>query len=530
MPAKGRPAKGRLSISRLSVRGVLGIEESTIDLGTVTVLEGRNGSGKSSHLKALRSALGIDRTSLARLARVRDGAEPGANDDVEPTVEVLLVGEDREVAVTRKGDASSEVRERIGDDWRKVPRPAEWLRDLIDVQAANPAAWLAANDEQRAAMLLEAMPLDGYSRVAALAAAGLQAFHLSPIPAGLHPLEELEAIEAQVFSSRTEVNRQERAEHDAAQKLLAGLPAEPPADLSARVAELEAATQALAAELSRGESEADAAERAATKAAADSVESAKVKVQARFREEAGRLRQAHANKAAEIRAAAERRIAELAAETESAIDALRTRGETELDQAEAAAEVAGAAARESWAAARQRLAEGRGRLAEQREELAELRARQQTAETDRTVRATAKAAEDKARQWGAKAAQLTAAIDALRRYRLELAEQLPIKGLAVKFDDKGRKSLTLDGVPLAQVNDGRLVELATEVSLLRNRPVEDGRPYLPIVLLDGIERLDPGRRAALLREIASRGAQVIAACVGPDAMRSLRGEDVEAVA
>jgi len=65
-----KAAPGRLTVSRLTVHGVLGIADSVIDLDTITVLEGENASGKSSHLKALRSALGIDRTQLGRLARV----------------------------------------------------------------------------------------------------------------------------------------------------------------------------------------------------------------------------------------------------------------------------------------------------------------------------------------------------------------------------------------------------------------------------------------------------------------------------
>jgi hypothetical protein len=496
LPLAPQAVPGRLTVSRLTIHGVLGVEDSTIDIDTITVLSGENASGKSSHLKALRSALGIDRTQLGRLARV------GADEAEEPSVEVLLVGEDREVQVTRKGAGSPEVRERVGDDWRKVPRPVEWLRDLIDVEAANPAAWLAADDEARAAAVLAAMPLDGYSRAEALKAAGLEGFRLPPIPAGLHPLEDLEQIEETVRSSRTEVNRQERAEHDAAAKLLAGLPAEAPGDVAAIVAAGDREASRLAEEIARETEAIEAAYRLADE-----------KISGAFKVEAGRLRAAHEAKAAEVRAAAEQRVAELLAETETAIDVAKTSGEADLDRAQTM-RLEGVQALE---AKRRDLATGR-------EKLAALREQQRAADTDSHVRATAAEAQAKAKEHEARARALTAGIEALRRYRLELAGRLPIKGLAVKFDEKGRKSLTLDGVPLAQVNTGRLVELATEVSLLRNRPATDGRAFLPLVLLDGIEALDPKARAALLREVASRGAQVVAACVGPEAMRALRGD------
>ena len=129
-------------------------------------------------------------------------------------------------------------------------------------------------------------------------------------------------------------------------------------------------------------------------------------------------------------------------------------------------------------------------------------------------------ASSKAKAHHAKWQALADALKALTTYKLKLAELLPIKGLAVVFDDKGRKSLTLDGVPLSQVNTGKLVGLATEVSMLR----KSDETALPIVLLDGIENLDPAARAALLREVASRGLQVIAACVSDGPLKVLTGE------
>jgi hypothetical protein len=512
---------GRLTVARLTVRNVLGVEDHVIDLDTITVLQGANATGKSSHLKALRSALGIDRTALARLARLSD--TPGEAED--PTVEVLLVGDGREVQVTRKGSGSPEVKERIGEDWRKVARPVEWLRDLIDVSAANPAAWLAADDETRATMLLEAMPLEGYSRAAALKAAGLEGFTLPAIPAGLHPLEDLEQIEAAVFSSRTVVNGQQRDEHNAAQKLLAGLPAEAPKDAAAEVALLDRATSARAAELAAEQARVADALEAATRDAETHLDLAGAKVKGDFRTEAQKLRTAHEAQAAEIRAEAERQVSALAARVEQDVDALRAKGEREIAAAESVADAAVATAQQTHAVALKALDAHRAALATDRERLAALRGQQQSVATDTHVRTTAAQGEARARQHEAKAQALTASLEALKRYRLELAERLPIKGLAVHFDEKGRKSLTLDGVPLSQVNDGRLAELATEVSLLRSRPPEDGRPYLPLILLDGIERLDKARRAAVLRSVAARGAQVVAAVVGDGALRTLRGEE-----
>lgn len=516
---------GRLTVSRLIVRGVLGIEESTIDLGEVTVLQGHNASGKSSHLAALRAALGIDRTTLARLSHLQDGSPAE-----KPEVEVILVGTDHEgqnleVQVRRRGDGSPEVRERVGDDWRPKTRPVEWLRELIDVQGANPAVLLAMKDEDLAGAILEAMPLPGYDRKAALAAAGLPEFRLPAIPTGLHPLEDLEQIEAAIAGARTEVGREERRERDAAVKLLSGLPAEAPESVADRIAQGEHAVSTLAAEIAREEEAADSAEREARAAAKSTYDAVLANAQGDFRTEAARLRREHEARAAEIRAEAERAVSADLAATEQAIHNTKEAGEATLEAATRLMDEKSVAAHAAREQARS-VAEGRKRtLAEGREALAALRAQQASIDTDRHVRATADAAKKAAEAHAERVAALSRAIEALRQYKLRLASELPVKGLAVQFDDRGRKSLTLDGVPLAQVNDGRRAELVTEVAVLRGRAPADGRPYLPLVLLDGIERLDPARRAALLRSVAARGTQVIAAVVGPDALQVLRNED-----
>lgn len=506
---KTQKQPGRLTVARLQVHGVLGIEDSTIDLSTITLLEGKNGSSKSSHIKALRSALGIDRTSLARLARVREDGTP----DDKPYVEVLLVGEDQELRVTKKGDQSADVDYRVGGAPVPIKRPVEWLRDLVDTQGANPAVWLALDDEAKAGAVLEAMPLEGYDRAAALEAAGLQNFHLPRLADGLHPLEELEQIEAAVFASRTQVHADERREHDAATKLLADLPAQAPEDASEEVARLDAEVAELRDSIGRQTVAAENAERAAVERATTT-----------FKGEVARLRADQDKRQAEIRADADKRIAEIEAECQRRCNEVKAGVDVDVEKAGTAAQEARTAARTALDKARASIAEKEAALATKRERLVELRASQQSIETDHRLRTMAAEAEQKARGYHAKAKAFSAAIDALRRYRLELAERLPIKGLAVKFDDKGRKSLTLDGVPLSQVNDGRLAELATEVSLLRTKPPKPGQPYLPIVLLDGLERVDPAARAALLREIASRGSQVIAAVVGNDALRVLTDE------
>ena len=248
------------------------------------------------------------------------------------------------------------------------------------------------------------------------------------------------------------------------------------------------------------------------------------RVAADFKLSAAKLRREHDAKAAEIRAEAERRIAGLLAETEAAIADIRTRGEEAIESGSQKAERQVSDAQEIREAARAAAESRKADLAQGREALAGLRAQQQSIETDRHVRATAAQAEAKAREHEVRAAELTAALEALTRYKLQLAEQLPIKGLAVTFSEKGKKSLTLDGIPLATLNSGRLYKLATEVTLVRNDVPDDGSPRVRLVLLDGLEKLDRETQLGVLRECAERGTQVIACVVSEASLQVLSGE------
>ena len=507
---------GQLHIARLRLANVLGVEDSVIDLDTITELAGGNARGKSTHLSAIRACLGIDRTSLARLVRLEDGQPV----EGKPEVEVLLVGDDCEARVTRKGDGSPEVKLRIGETWTVPPRPGDWLRDLIG-SGANPARWLAMPDEEKATEVLAAMRLPNYSRAAALSAAGLPDFRLPAIPDGLHPLEDLELVEAAIFSSRTQVNAEERREKDAATKLLAGLPAAAPADVAEELGAIEASAQAMASELAAKEVAVLAEERRVRQETEATHDAGAEKIKADFKGKSAKLRAEHQAQAAAIRAEAECRIADLAVETEGQVGVMRSADEAALDVIGATFAQAQDSARLNREGIVATLAKSAESLAQARERIASLRERHTNNQADRRLRETAAEAQAQAARHAEQSDKLTAGLNGLKRYRLELASALPISGLAVKFDEKGKKSLTLDGVPLSQINGARRATLAVEVSLLGASVPEDGRPSLPLVLLDDAEKLDDETRAALYREVASRGSQIIAAVVSKGPFRVL---------
>jgi hypothetical protein len=516
------PDPNRLRLHRLTVKGYAGFgdEPASFDFDpAVTILRGQNASRKSSILAAIRCGLGIERIAASRRAHI-DGAD---GSHLVPEIELWLQGADREVHLRRRGDGSPEVRERVGEDWRQVPRGAEYLRDLVDAQGAVPATFLQASTDERATILLEALELPGYTRADAMARAELVAFRLPPIPDGLHPLEDIEEVIKAVASARTEVGRQRETEHQTAKKLLSGIPAQAPGDVAAEITRVEGETDAQASELAWAEAEADAGERATVATARQTHEAEETRVKDRFKAEADRVRSSHAERVAEWRAELERRIKEDLAASDRAVETLREDSEKQLESTDAARDAVISQAGLTRAEARARHESARKELAAGREKLAALRAQQQAVETDRHVRTQAKDSSDKAAAHEKRWNELTEAIEALRRYAVELAGSLPIKGLEVRYDEKGKRVVLLDKVPLDQVNDGRLQELADEVSLLHAAARGTSRPYLPIVLVDWLERVDEARRAAHLRGLSERGAQVVAAVVGEGPLQVVHG-------
>jgi len=100
---------------------------------------------------------------------------------------------------------------------------------------------------------------------------------------------------------------------------------------------------------------------------------------------------------------------------------------------------------------------------------------------------------------------MTEALAGLDDLRLHLMENLPIKGLEIDG-----KALKVDGVPFDQLNEGRRVEIAAEVGALRV-----GR--LPLLLIDGAERLDAAHQMALAEKLREKGIQAIMTRVSREA-------------
>jgi DNA repair exonuclease SbcCD ATPase subunit len=192
---------GKLHVSHVRISNILGIEELEFAPGGFTEIVGANGSGKTSTIEALRSALrgGHDCTLL------RKGAEKG---------EVVLVLDDGSQitkTITPDGTKVNVLR-----DERKLSRPAEAIKALHDVLSVNPVEFLRAPEKARVDALLQVMPITVNEERLEQIAGDL-------VQPGTG-LDQIEATKVAVFDERTAINRTSRDKDGAIKQLRATLP------------------------------------------------------------------------------------------------------------------------------------------------------------------------------------------------------------------------------------------------------------------------------------------------------------------
>ncbi len=177
-----------MQISKITIRSILGIDELEFSPAGFTSIEGPNGTGKTSVIEAIKAAVtpGHDATLL------RNGAEKG---------EIVFVLDDG-MTITKTVGADKSTTDVRDAEGKKVGRPAETIRALLDMMSVNPVEFLTAPKKERVKVLLESMPLP-------LDAAKLT--KLSGIKVGAdpdtHALHVIELVSKQVFEARTVTNR-----------------------------------------------------------------------------------------------------------------------------------------------------------------------------------------------------------------------------------------------------------------------------------------------------------------------------------
>lgn len=491
--ANARPDAPKLRAVAVQFKDVLGLREFGFAPGKVTEISGLNGVGKTSALKALEVTLGGG--NLASLARIDpEGAETA------PEVVLVLAATDRSETYRVKRTAEGvKVQMRVGDSPAlkdlDMP-PAAWLRSIFDSRGANPVDFLLAKDPDRVLMVLEALTLT-LDRGAVAEILGDLQEHVQGVPEGLNALEELRAIRDAVFNARTGVNRSMKEKAAAAEQMRQSTPTGSPESLKSAIDAQQEEVQALAAAIAKATADAEATEKKAVAETQAAVTLQQEKIQGSARVAISTLEGDHRELAASIRAAAEKRIAEASAETKKAVAKVQADADKAMDETRVVLERVKNEARDAREVSLAGAKMVQEELAASRESLARLQEQDRIAAKAKGLIEQAEKYETEVVRLEGESGRMTAALDALDTFRLHLLEELPIKGLEIEG-----KSLKVDGVPFDQLNEGRRVEIAVEVGALRV-----GR--LPLLLIDGAERLDEAHELALARKLEEKGIQAI---------------------
>lgn len=194
-----------MKVSLVKIQNILGVSELEFAPGRVTEIKGRNESGKTSILEAIRAVT----KGSADAELLRKGEEKG---------EVVLVLEDGTEMGRSFSPSGSAPFVRQGD--LKATRPAQWISGISSAFAANPVEFLTASGKQRTDILLESMPIKvDYKALKKIAGGDVN------VDAN-EGLAALDAISAEIYDERKAVNRQHKEKQATVDRLSASLPAE----------------------------------------------------------------------------------------------------------------------------------------------------------------------------------------------------------------------------------------------------------------------------------------------------------------
>lgn len=441
--------------------------------GNVITLSGDNGSGKSSLLQALASALG------GKLYQPERPVHEGA-----AKAELYAVLEDgTKISVTIRPDGGRSL-EVIDASGSRVPSPQAWLDRKIGALSFDPLAFAGLKSKDQAERLRQVIGLD------------------------------LTAIDAEI--GRLEVERLGLGrDKDRAAGAALTLPrfTDAPAEMTDLVKlhmQIQEATSAKS-------KKADLQERAATADAEAVTSDADVaeydrRMARRPAVEAERVTKAHGEIDAEV-AEWQRQAAELRrqlAALDAKIDATPERKATAAEKVKTELDTAAETLTSQRQKAALRAANLRGQAAGYRADadavtvpdvvqVQELIAQAQSDNDKVTANRTAQAADNAAEAAKTLWQECQDQIVALRKQRLDTirACKMPVDGLG--FDDDG--TVTMDGRPLADASHAQQVIVGMAIALA-------GNPELRIVLMDEANSLDRKSLALVAAKAAEMNAQV----------------------
>lgn len=135
-----------MKISRLEIRNALGIKEFEISPEKITLIQGKNESGKTSILESIERAL-YNRNR--RVDFVRKGEKEAQ----------LYVELDDGTKVDKKVKPDGDTRSKVIKEGVILPKPESMLKSLVGEYAFNPIDFLGKTDKEQTEILLSLIPM-----------------------------------------------------------------------------------------------------------------------------------------------------------------------------------------------------------------------------------------------------------------------------------------------------------------------------------------------------------------------------------
>jgi DNA repair exonuclease SbcCD ATPase subunit len=199
-----------MKIQEITIKNCFGLETLTIQPGALTVVSGRNGSGKTSVLNALKLVLSGGHEPQA----IRQGAE-------EAEIQLTMAdGVTITKTITSQKSTLTVKHPKLG----RISKSQSWINQVVDSISLDPVAFLNSPPKARVDALLAAIPM----RVTADQLRDLPVGELKGIDLDRHALEVLAELGKGIYDSRRDLNAQAREKRATARQMSETLPADPP--------------------------------------------------------------------------------------------------------------------------------------------------------------------------------------------------------------------------------------------------------------------------------------------------------------
>jgi DNA repair exonuclease SbcCD ATPase subunit len=461
----------KMKVTEVRIKNVLGINEMEISPGSVSLIQGKNGTGKTSTIEALKAAIGGG--NVAEMRNIHADGKP----------EIVLHLEGDENYIIRKTATTTTVKKQVGDSaaYEEVKSPQRFLSSIFDVKLSNPIKFLTADKKDRVNLMLEAIDLP-YSFDDLCKAMGMNPDYFDAIPTGLHPLTEIGMHRQFVFNRRTGVNSDLKAKKSAADQMLRSVPRETPSAEGLEEKRSELAGKR--SEYDKFSADMESTKKELISEAEQALSDVKAKSEVTFLE----------------------KKSEIEKEALARLEAVKTELDKVNESASQQCQQKTAEIVKDYEAKSKKNESILPEITALEKEISTLEERQNSAIEIDTIKKQAKEFEEEAEELEEKSNGLTESLNSLDEYKAEMCANLPIEGLEIV-----NNQIAVDGVKWEHLNTAKQIELAVKVAALRGR-----KQKMPIMFVDGAEALDNESLELLKSHIEAENVQVFIGRVSND--------------